>query len=78
MLILDALNKYTNEDFYYNSSNDLFWSRSFEVIESENGQYSLSEYDQCHATGIWNEFPVCYNETLADIIDKINEITNNE
>lgn len=72
MIILDALNKYTDLKWKYDDENEFFYSDHYEIVETGWYLFSLSEYNQEFQTGIWNEFNICQEESLADIIDNVN------
>jgi hypothetical protein len=77
-LIVEALNKYTNEKFNYEDDTDDFVSRNF--ILREDGCYTFEVYRTADDpdTGAINEWCLGYKYTLADAIDAINKEVGNE
>lgn len=74
MIVLDALNKYTKEKFVHDSEHDLYYSDSYEIVETDKmGLYELIECKTQLDTGIVDYWAVLQYETLADIIDIINK-----
>ena len=75
-IYLDALNKYTNFKFIY--ADEIYQTTcqhiGFDVIETSDGRFSLIELTYDNDTGLYNDREKLSDETLADIIDKINHL----
>lgn len=70
-IILDALNKYTNETFSYDDDIG-YMSDNFEVAEVDFYLFEVTRVVRQLDTGIVDHFLLCSSETLADAIDFIN------
>jgi hypothetical protein len=73
-LTLDLLNRFTNETFKYNHEDEFFESENFELAETDAGLYSLDQLVRDWDTGAYNNFTKAENESLAGVIDTINEL----
>ena len=78
-VILHVLNSLTKEKFSYDNDNDgHYFSKNFEVIETEFYRFDLYELKYDYDTGFYNQFIIKEDLDLSDVIQVINNFFNIE
>jgi hypothetical protein len=77
-VILHVLNSLTKETFIHDEDNErTYYSRDFEVIETEFYRFDLYELKYDFDTGAYNEFLIKEDIDLSDVVQNILNFNNN-
>ena len=73
-IVLDALIKYTNLPWSYDETAEIYLSpRAYEIVEISPGEFAADFLTYDRDTGFYNEGVLNAGDTLANIINHINQ-----